>query len=188
MLHLRDLLATKPACILLALAFLTTQTWIAVTLGKTGHKVGYLQTVCMLHPSAEATGKAARESLLEWTEQDIYNFRRHYILDTWIHPLVYALALTSAAMYDLKRRNHPQFVFYGRIAALLCFTAGLFDVRENLYHRSIEFEPELVAPDDVLFPACVYASAKWIIVAPIFCVLLWRYLIMAPPQATTKKD
>ena len=180
--YIRDLLATKQAFAVFVVAFLITQTWILLTLGESGHKVGFLQTVCLMHPSPRATGQVARQFIQdEWTSQDIANFQEHFLLDTWIHPLVYALALSSAALYDLKRRNHPQRVLYSRIVMMIIFAGAGCDVVENIYHRSIQFEPELVASDELLFNACIFSCTKWFLMAVILLTLVYRYFVMAAP-------
>lgn len=193
---------------LLAL-FVLSQTLIIVTLDKTGADVGKLQTVCLRHPFDErASGVKAREILAKWKPQDISNFRRHFFLDLWLHPLLYALFFTSAILYmlaKLKQQRQKQkqqqpddlkILLYGRIGTLLTFSAASFDVLENLKHSSIlaldeDDEPQLLlaaASDLTMYEACIFSCAKWFIMGGITIWLIWMYKWIHASSKETKKE
>ncbi|CAB9515145.1 expressed unknown protein [Seminavis robusta] len=177
--------------------FVLSQGWIIMTLGETGEDVGRLQTMCLRYPTdPAATGHAARQVLEKWTTRDIHNFEHHFLIDLWIHPILYALFYTSAFLHDLIHRQenantestiNP--VFVGRSGVLVIFSAALCDILENVRHKSITFDSNngVIAPDQMMYEACVFASTKWFIMGAVSLWLLFRYF-SAPTRAAAKSD
>jgi hypothetical protein len=150
-------LGTRTAIAVLLGAFWGTQTWIIRTLATTG-----------------PVGRAVLE---QWTKEDVTRFQRHYRLDFWIHPAIYGLLLSSLIAYDLRRRKHPQWIYYSTLFSGIVVAGAACDVVENSLHSSIRFHP-LVAPDHVLFAACAFAMTKWIIVLAAVSALVGRYFMV----------
>ena len=178
---LEGILSKGPAVALLLALFVISQSWIIVALGdRTGKELAKLQTVCLIHPGSTSTGEAARAILKEWTVDDIQNFRRHFLIDFWIHPILYALFFTSALLYHLnhdeRSKDDPKSVLYGRIGAVLVFCGAFCDIAENIRHSSIDFgdSSHYFASNDVLWQACAFASTKWVIMGGVTGWLSWR--------------
>jgi hypothetical protein len=188
LLPLFDALGAQSSVVFLSGAFVATQTWVILTLGETGRGLFHLQTVCLTNPSPSQTGIAARTVLSTWTAHDMWRFQQHFLLDTWIHPLVYALLLTSLVSYDLARRNHPNRLFYSALIGGVIAFGAFCDVAENMYHREFAFSPVLVAPDHLFFKACVFASTKWLILVCAVAGLLWKFLIAMPSKTDRRKS
>jgi hypothetical protein len=175
-----ELLAHGPVTVFLLGCFVVSQSWILWTLGASGHDVGRLQTICLLNPNPSSTGMVARQILQQWTIDDIRRFQRHFVIDLWIHPVIYCLFLSSALWHDLAKRQ-PQCkdfsrrITNGRIATVLIFLGGIFDIQENIRHSSIQFEPALEATDELLWKACGFATAKWALMGGVCGWLVWRY-------------
>ena len=173
------ILATRPAVASLLALFVISQSWIIIALGDTGKDLAKLQTVCLVHPGSNSTGAAARAMLEEWTTDDIHNFRRHFLVDFWVHPILYALFFTSALLYNLthdeRSQKDPNSVLYGRIGTVFIFCGAICDILENVRHSSIEFDSHhYFASNDVLWQACVFASTKWVIMGAVAGWLSWR--------------
>lgn len=177
---LERIISTGPAVALLLALFVISQSWIIVALGDTGKELAKLQTACLIHPGYNATGEAARAILKEWTVDDIQNFRRHFLIDFWIHPILYALFFTSALLYHLthdeRSKDDPKSVLYGRIGTLLVFCGAFCDIAENIRHSSIDFDDSShnFASNDTLWQACAFASTKWVIMGGVAGWLSWR--------------
>lgn len=170
---------------ILLISFVLSQTWILMTLAETGQDVGRLQTVCLVNSTNP--GAAARDILGQWSAQDIANFQHHFLLDKWFHPILYALFFSSALLHDLLERQQQSTelegkVLLGRIGIALLLFAGLCDILENIRHSKIQFEPVLVAPDDILVEASILALIKWVIMGIAAGWLTWRYA-QVPMQA-----
>jgi len=183
-----NILASRLAVITLSAAFVLSQLWIIMTLGDTGKEVAKLQTVCLVHPGPTSTGIAAREILEEWTSEDIYNFQRHFLLDKFFHPVLYALFFTSALYHHLthddRSKDNPHRALCGRIGTIIIFCGALCDILENIQHSSINFDSgPFFASNDVLYGACVFASAKWVIMGTVAGWLSWRFF--HDPSATS---
>lgn len=177
-----NLLAEGSTMAVLLSIFVASQGWILMTLGETSTDLLQLQTVCMANPSPNRTGEIARKILETWTTADIKRFRSHYLLDMWIHPVIYALLFISAVFFDLKthQTNDKKYdataAFHGRVIAILIALGATCDILENQRHSSIEFEPALVASDILLWEACIFASTKWVIMNTVASWLFWRFV------------
>lgn len=183
-----NLLANRSTMVFLMGLFVVSQTWILATLGTTGPDVAKLQTVCLMKPSPSSTGEAARQILEKWTSDDIARFQRHYILDLWVHPVLYALFFISAFLCDWKKKNEQSTndsnkkqpndettVLLGRIVTILILIGATCDILENQRHSSIQFEPTLEASDALLWEACLFASTKWVVMKSVAGWLFWRF-------------
>jgi len=83
-------LSTQLALVVFTCAFVATQMYIALVLGsETGAKLLKLQMVCLSHSSPVSTGIAARDMLQAWTDEDVERVRNHFVIDFWIHPVIY---------------------------------------------------------------------------------------------------
>jgi len=189
-----DILSTKWFMILSTCVYTITQIWIKNALGHdTGMKLLSLQTTCAIHPTPIDNGIVSRQQLLDhWTLDDVQRLERHFIIDYWIHPIIYVLNVSSVVLNEYNRRtkrsaskqlqqqkndgiidNNGNDYFYHQLFLVLFITAaGFSDYMENVNHYSIidmmmqqDDDVTMSIPDQILWNGCVCSVTKWFIIS-----------------------
>jgi hypothetical protein len=143
-----------------ALLFVVSQACIGVILGPVvGRDLGLMQSFSLIQPSL------FRELAAAWGPEERENFRRHFYLDFFIHPIIYSFFLLSWMTLEASQRQMMP-LRYDTWSGLI-FLAGACDVIENAIHFAML--PELQkAGDAEIRAAAVFSIIKWLIAGATF--------------------
>ena len=142
----------------LVLLFFISQTAIGLILGPVvSQDLGVMQTFALVQPSA------FRQLASKWGPEEVMRFERHFVLDFFIHPVIYTAALVAwTALEASQRRIIP--LHYETWIGLIIL-AGTCDVIENILHYNML--PHLdQARDSEIRAAAVFSMVKWLITIP----------------------
>mmetsp|Transcript_25655 Transcript_25655/g.39363 ORF Transcript_25655/g.39363 Transcript_25655/m.39363 type:complete len:197 (+) Transcript_25655:252-842(+) len=184
-----NVLSSKQGMFSFLAAFFVSQSWIAWTLGNTKPKLMRLQLSC-LGSNSTAT---ERTFLHDWNDNDYANMQRHFLLDLWIHPLLYGAALASIALQ--KRASKQQQPYFHLVPYIV--TGASCDIIENMLHfnaleATIQFHQHAATASTsigfFLWLGSVFAMAKWTILGFVVYQLAMKFFFLEKhhPQASTQ--
>lgn len=166
----------------LIFAFVVSQSAIGFLLGpKVGNELGLVQVGSLPFP------QMFRDIVGGWTVEEQGRFRRHFVLDFWIHPTLYSLMFVALVTRETKlagKSPMPYFVFVSFI-----LLAGTCDILENSIHHELIDHPNQ-APDAEIQKAGFFSLLKWAIVIPTFvwCGLTWRNRVSQTNESKDKSS
>ena len=154
-------LYSKNLLIVLFIAAVSSQGWILYTLGSIQHDVGAMQTISLIRPGL------FREITMKWTEADVQKFQKHFLLDKYIHPILYSFFFCVWATYESNKNDIGAPIRFSSWLFLICL-AGLFDITENTIHSYLLNASGglSTASDFDIRLAALFATCKWLITIP----------------------